>query len=203
MDKDADLRVVRTEQLIRTAFFKLIETLGFEKITVQNLTQKAAINRSTFYLHYTDKYDLLNTLETELLTGIRKILDALDFNVILQSVRDNRPMPHIIQILEYVKENERFYTLIMSSKGDPSFILKVGDLIRLVMMEMITKHGIMNRLKIPVNYAFSMVIAIITSFLTEWLRTGLKETPYELAGIATMVIRDIPHNLIDLEAVQF
>lgn len=198
MEKDKDLRIVRTEQLIRAAFFELLDKIGFEKITVQNLTQKAAINRSTFYLHYTDKYDLLNKLESEILEGLRVVITAIDFDEIINFSYAGKPFPHIIKILEYVKAHEQFYMLILSPKGDPSFISKIGDFIRSIMSEMIMKHGVLQKLKIPVNYVFSVFVAVITSFLNEWIRTGMKETPYELAGIMTLIIRDIPHKLIDL-----
>jgi AcrR family transcriptional regulator len=189
--------------MIREAFFELIEKIGFEKITVSNLTKKAVINRSTFYLHYTDKYDLLNKLETEVLNGVRAILATLDFETILSAADGSGPYPHIVKILNFVKDNERFYTLILSSKGDPSFITKVGELIRSVVSGVIQENNITSMFKVPVNYVIALFISTITGFLTEWTRTGMKESPYALACIFTDVIRHIPHKLIDLEAVQF
>lgn len=197
MKKDTDLRVIRTQQMIRTAFFVLIDKIGFEKITVQNLVKEAVINRSTFYLHYTDKFDLLDKLEKEILDGLREIILTLDINTIVTASNDDKPFPHIVKILEYVKKNERFYTLILGPNGDPSFINKIGEFIRLMMSEIIIDNGVFDKIKIPVNYLISVVIAVLTSFLNEWLRTGMKETPYELAVIMTMVIRDIPRRLID------
>jgi AcrR family transcriptional regulator len=197
MEKDTDLRIVRTQQLIKAAFFELIDKIGFEKITVQNLTQNAAINRSTFYLHYADKYDLLNKLEEEVLEGLREILTAIDLDEIINFSYDEKPFPHIIRILEYVNAHEQFYKMILSANGDPSFINKIGDFIRFNMTEIIMKYGVLKMLKIPVNYVFSVFVAVITSFLNEWIRSGMKETPYELAGIMTLVIRDIPHKLVD------
>jgi AcrR family transcriptional regulator len=198
MEKDTDLRVVRTQQLIRAAFFELVGTIGFEKITVQNLTKKAAVNRSTFYLHYTDKFDMLAKLEAEILDGLREILSTVDFDTVFNFVYDGEPFPHIVRILEYVKGHEQFYKLILGPKGDPSFIGKIGEFIRSIMSEIIVKYGVMDMLKIPVNYVIPMFVAIITSFLNEWVRTGMKETPYELASSLTLVIRDIPRGLIDL-----
>jgi AcrR family transcriptional regulator len=197
MERDPDLRVVRTQQMIKAAFFEMIEKIGFENITVQNLTRKAAINRSTFYLHYTDKYDLLNKLETEVLNGVKGILATLDFDTILKSADGSEPYPHIVKIMNFVKENERFYTLILSSKGDPAFIAKVGELIRSVMSGIIKENNIINKLKVPANYVIAMLIATITSFLSEWTRTGMRESPYELACIFTDVIRHIPYSLLN------
>ena len=65
MDKNIDLRISRTHKMIKEAFFELMDSIGFEKITVQGLTKKAMISRTTFYLHYQDKYDLLDKIENE------------------------------------------------------------------------------------------------------------------------------------------
>ena len=198
MEKDTDLRVVRTQQLIKAAFLELVGAVGFEKITVQSITKKAAVNRSTFYLHYTDKFDLLSSMEAEILSGLREILTVIDFDAIFNYTDDGKPFPHIVKILNYVKAHDRFYMLILGPKGDPSFINKIGEFIRSVMSEIIVKYGVLNKLRVPVNYVFSMFVAIITSFLSEWVRTGMKETPYALASSLTLVIRDFPRGLIDL-----
>ena len=196
MEKDTDLRIIRTRQMIKTAFFQLISEIGFEKITVQNITKKAVINRSTFYLHYTDKFHLLNQLENEILEGLKEILSKTDFDPILKGVSDEKPFPHVIKVLEYVKENEQFFTLIMSSNGDPSFINKMGEIAKFVMYEKVLRKGMFNKLKIPENYLSSLLISIFTSFINEWLKTGLKETPYEVAHMVTTFLRDVPKNLI-------
>ena len=47
--EQTDLRVIRTKKLIKDAFFSLIEEQGFEGVTVKQLTERAGINRGTFY----------------------------------------------------------------------------------------------------------------------------------------------------------
>lgn len=59
-DGSEDLRIKRTQRAIKDAFYSLVEEKGFEHITVKDITERAMISRNTFYLHYTDKYDLLN-----------------------------------------------------------------------------------------------------------------------------------------------
>jgi hypothetical protein len=87
----------------------------------------------------------------------------------------------------------------MGPKGDPAFINKVGDFIRSIMADTLVKQDILNKLKIPVHYLTSAFIAVIISFLNEWLRSGMKETPYELAYILTFIIRDFPNKVLDLK----
>jgi len=55
-----DPRVKRTRNLIQRAFEQLLAEKGFESISVQDVTDKAEINRATFYKHFVDKYALLD-----------------------------------------------------------------------------------------------------------------------------------------------
>ena len=55
-----DPRVKRTRNLILRAFEQLLGEKGFESISVQDVTDKAEINRATFYAHFPDKYALLD-----------------------------------------------------------------------------------------------------------------------------------------------
>lgn len=57
---EADPRVKRTRRLLQEAFLGLMGEKSFRDITVQDITDRATVNRATFYAHYEDKYDLLD-----------------------------------------------------------------------------------------------------------------------------------------------
>ena len=57
----ADPRVKRTRQLIERAFEELLAEKGFQPLTVQDITDRATVNRATFYAHFEDKYALLDS----------------------------------------------------------------------------------------------------------------------------------------------
>lgn len=62
MAQKVDLRIIKTRRSIEEAFIGLLEEKQFEKITVQNILDKALVNRKTFYKHYEDKYNLADTI---------------------------------------------------------------------------------------------------------------------------------------------
>lgn len=66
-DGTVDLRIKRTQAAIKKSFFELIEEKGFEHISVKDITDGAMISRNTFYLHYADKYELLNKICDDLM----------------------------------------------------------------------------------------------------------------------------------------
>ena len=78
LSESEDLRAIRTRKFIIEAFVELIETKAFNKITINDITQKAMINRATFYRHFLDKYDLMDTVVKENLMA-RFIMEPDDF----------------------------------------------------------------------------------------------------------------------------
>ena len=66
--KKQDPRNQRTRQNIMNGFMKLIKQKEFSDITITDITQEADINRSTFYYHFMDKYDLIDEIQREVLT---------------------------------------------------------------------------------------------------------------------------------------
>ena len=67
-----------TKQNLRDAFWELYQNAPIEKISIKEITDKAGYNRSTFYLYYTDIYDIRDQLEDRLLAEIRDIMSNID-----------------------------------------------------------------------------------------------------------------------------
>ena len=68
-----DPRVRRTRKLLEQAFQSLLQEKGFQSVTVQDIAERAEVNRATFYAHFDDKYNLLDTMMRE---RFREQLDA-------------------------------------------------------------------------------------------------------------------------------
>ena len=73
-----DRRVRKSQAAIRHAFIDLLHKYELEQITVQQISDLADVNRSTFYTHYIDKYDLLEKLEDEQVEIIRTFIEEGD-----------------------------------------------------------------------------------------------------------------------------
>lgn len=70
-----DLRYIKTEKLIRKTFHELVQEKDINHITVRELSERAEINKTTFYSHYETLPHLIDTLEKE---NIDYIMDNLD-----------------------------------------------------------------------------------------------------------------------------
>ena len=114
MEKKEDLRITKTKKLLYEALLKEMETKAFEDIKVNDLCAISMINRSTFYSHYNDKYDLfvylLNTLKNEL-------FDKLDENKFIVSTKEYY-MELIRLLLDHLEEHKKiYYSIILSNRN--------------------------------------------------------------------------------------
>jgi AcrR family transcriptional regulator len=62
----ADRRIRRTQQVLRQAFLEVLQEKGFAGTSIQDITERANVNRGTFYTHFADKYALLDTVMREM-----------------------------------------------------------------------------------------------------------------------------------------
>ena len=80
MAEKVDRRVRKTKAQLRAGLARLMQKKSIKEITVKELVEEVDINRSTFYLHYTDIYQMLESIEGELMDEISHLIDdyALD-----------------------------------------------------------------------------------------------------------------------------
>ena len=112
-----DLRVRRTRKLLMQALIDLTIENGFAAITVRDITERAMVNRSTFYRHYLDKYDLLEQYLNEVyeLTAEDPALAPKSG----QLTAETAPGP--INLLRHIQTLAEFYRVMLGPKGDPVF----------------------------------------------------------------------------------
>lgn len=107
-NKTSDLRVKRTCSLLSLALLDLMQTRSFDKISVMNICERAMVHRATFYLHFTDKYDLL-----------RYIMDRHAEQLTEASIKDNA---------EFIKDAaEKFFRDIEKNYGAYRNIVQKND----------------------------------------------------------------------------
>lgn len=99
-----DRRVVRTVRRIKDSFIELLKKEDFSKITVKMICDSADIERKTFYLHFKDKYELLDVI-------VKDHLDA--FREKVRSMPEKKPTYFYIEALKFCDRHhdlfERFY----------------------------------------------------------------------------------------------
>ena len=143
-----DRRIQKTRQLIMNTFIDLLAEKGFEKITISDIAERANINRGTVYLHYVDKFDLLDKcIETYVERLLHHCANSADTNLKASAFQS---------VFEYLEKNFTIYKLLLSNEGFGFFRSRLYDIIAQTVTEVI---GIK-----PENNAFSNEVT--THFLT-------------------------------------
>jgi AcrR family transcriptional regulator len=70
-----DRRILKSQEAIKKAVIELMSEKNFDLITIQDISDRANVSRRTIYLHYMDKYDLLDKLIEEHINGLREICE--------------------------------------------------------------------------------------------------------------------------------
>jgi AcrR family transcriptional regulator len=184
MSDRTDKRIVRTKRLLRDALTELMEEKGFEGITVRDLTEKAEINRGTFYLHYRDKYDLLEQSEEEILQAIEAISLGIDPKIALTYTNQAEPFPVILKLFEFFQENASFMKVVLGPKGDPSFPVKLKGLIKKIFLQNVAQLLNPETMMVPVEFFLSYVTSAHLGVIQHWLENGMEKSPREMTLIA-------------------
>ena len=190
-------RNTETKSLIKDAFTVLMKEKGFQTLTVSDITRKAGINRGTFYLHYVDKYDLLEKLEEDLLEDLTEIL-LKKYDNHFDNPKEIIPYQAILSALYYVKDDFDFIQVLVSENGDMSFVNRFKDLLQQSMKENILKTGILNYSQkgLPEDYANEILLSSTASVIMLWIRKGGIETPEEIAHIVNQSKDISPYELL-------
>lgn len=177
--KKLDPRVIRTRQLLRDALVSLIAEKGFDAITVQDIADRATLNRATFYLHYQDKHDLLIKSLHDAVDELVADIGPTEENVQLVSDGPQRP---IVQVFHHVAQHARFYQVMMGAAGVPSFIAGVRDYIAEITLHWLTiLQPNPEKSVVPLEIVANSLSWSLLGVLIWWLEHDLPQSPEYMA----------------------
>lgn len=107
-----DRRIVRTQEAIKKAFLELMSEKSFDSITIQDISDRANINRATVYLHYLDKFDLLDKIMEEHINNMSNLCESETEMDWIEST---------VHCIEYLESNYLFFATMLASGGAPYF----------------------------------------------------------------------------------
>ncbi len=168
-----DRRVRYTRMVLKKSLITLLEQKSIEKITVKEICGVADLNRSTFYAHYKDPYDLLRQIEEELLSELDIHFKKLNF---IDS--ESETFQLMKTIFEYIVANADLCRALMGEYGDIAFrrIMMIIQEQRMVEWE--------RRKELDpemVQYATLFGVSGSIGVIQKWLQSGMTKTASEMA----------------------
>lgn len=168
-----DGRIKYTKMVIRQAFIELLRERHIEKISVTDICKSADINRATFYRYYDNQYDLLSSIENEILEEIKiEVLDKTD------NIDD------LIRVIFCLfNERKEEWTLLLSDHADSRFISKIymffGGYFK---KDDFSDEGKMR---------YQFLLYGFSGLFNYWVKTGMKEAPEKMAEYAIQFRHDL------------
>lgn len=176
-----DRRIHKTRTTIVDAFVSLIFEKGFSAISVKDITTCADVNRSTFYAHYQDKFDLREKLTQEKLGELSRLIHPEHAGALMYNGNFDEPDPFFIELFTHLTENKRFYQAMLTRLEPEIFTIKLYEVIRESFYARIANRKMEQKLSVPLdillNYSSSSVMGVILN----WVNDPTMYTPQYMA----------------------
>ncbi len=173
MSEKLDRRKKYTRKVLKESLITLLADKPISAVTVKEVCEKADINRSTFYTHYSDQYDLLEKIEEEITEDMANYLNRYSYMIEEESIQLTQ------KILEYITDNKIVFRTLLNRNASPTFEKHMMKLTRQFMMNnwragSHVKEG-------DSKYLSTFVISGAIHVIKDWIENDMDKLPEEMA----------------------
>lgn len=184
MDQTRDRRIRRTRRQIRRALAQLMQQKSASEVTVKELVDLADINRSTFYLHYNDIFDLLAAVEQELFDEIHA---AVHIHPV--SSFEQEGLAFIEEVFSILYDNQEICAALVGPHGDMAFLHRIERMMEENVLQKLREDFPERRSSIDYGFAFCTTGAV--GLIKHWLAGGCAEPPREMTQLTYRMIHNM------------
>lgn len=177
-----DRRIQKTRQAIMDALIELMALKDFERITINEIAEKANVNRGTIYLHYVDKYALLNEC-------IEESLACLVKNCVPRHETTEGAKESIKATFEYMENHAFLYTTLLKNNGISTFRNQLTKMMQQNFESQIDMNG-SNR-DLPKDILVQFFASAIASVFEWWFTSDM---PYSAPEITEYLWKLLERN---------
>lgn len=192
-----DPRVIRTRKLLREALIELIPEKGYDEITIKDITDRATLNRATFYLHYRDKEDLLDRGFEEIwdeLTRENPFPKAPGGKLSLDATRET-----VLTDFEHLAKHAEFYRVMIGKHGVAHFIYRMQDYVyRSTEARLKALGPSRHKTDLPLEIVLQFVASAYVGLMHWWLDNDLPSAPGEMADLIVQLYGVSPFEALGL-----
>ncbi len=178
-DKKDSARVRMTKQMLRQAFTQLLLEKPIQNITVRELCEKAQVNRGTFYIHYKDIYDLMESIEEQMTRELGSVLSNLDVSPknVKGLVEPYR------EVFEFLKQNSDMCTILLGENSDFAFVNRLINIGKeYCLKQYMDCYPTAD--KKQTEYFYSFISSGCIGLLRQWAANDFKDSATSIAVMA-------------------
>lgn len=172
MTNKTDLRIVKTNNTLYEALVLLLKDKTFEEIKVSDICQKALVNRSTFYSHFNDKYELFMSL-------INNLKQELEND--LKSIEEDNLKDYYLKMIEvflnHVEDKKEIYKSILINNRNSIIMDMIYDTITEDINNRMKQH---NDKDVPNDIFSAYYLGAIVNIGIEWFKNDKKYSKEEI-----------------------
>lgn len=159
----------QTRDNLKQAFLELYAAKPIERISIREITDRAGYNRATFYLYFRDIYDVLATIEDDLLSFLDSVVDPL---VCKQDVY-GRMGTFLVLASRYTEP----FSILLGDNGDPSFTRRFKQRLEPLLDRLLVTRRALNphERELISTFYLSGVVAVVVSWLQDPRGMGIDE----------------------------
>lgn len=184
-----DRRVRKTESQLQAGLAKLMKKKSIREITVKELVEEVDINRSTFYLHYTDIYNMMYEVEEALMNEFQKVIEDHP-----EVSLEHGDVAYIKEIFEVLEKNRDICQALLGEYGDMTFVYRMEGLI--------AEHSVRSfKSQHPerveeLQYAYVFCLSGCIGMIKKWLEGDSDKTVEEMADITNVLLKGVQNACI-------
>ncbi|MCC2250434.1 MAG: TetR-like C-terminal domain-containing protein [Bacillota bacterium] len=179
MNPKLDRRKKYTRMVLKDSLISLLSTKQIAAITVKEICEQADINRSTFYTHYKDQFDLLRQIEEEIIADMNTYLSQHNFSEIEKSLQTTE------RLLEYIVSKSDICNVLLNENGDTSFERRVMEVARSFLIT--TWMDCQENDAAVSEYISTFIISGSIHVIKHWLANNMDKTPQQIAQIINSI----------------
>lgn len=180
-----DRRVIRSKMRMREALISLMQEKPFPEITAKDITDRADLNRATFYLHYNNVFDLLEELEEETVSGFARMLEETP-------IHENSTWEPILtgKVCDYIAENQaRCRCLLLNPRSD-CFTEKLTEIMKQKGQKIRKERGLEKEPR-QLDYVRHFVSCGAMGMVKQWLAEGMPLSKAEMVELTEKIMHPI------------
>lgn len=170
-------RTLYTKKIIKESIIELLQEKEIHQITVTDICNKAEINRGTFYTHYKDAYDLLQSMEDELFDQILKYALETPLETHLNTL--------LINVFDLIAQNKQLCKILFCKQRGSKVLDRILYIAYKLDIDKLVGNPDLN--DVYINYLIKYSIGGIISVIQVWLENDLRESPSDLVNFLNNV----------------
>lgn len=191
MTGKVDRRVRKTKAQLKEGLARLMLKKSIKEITVKELVDEVDINRSTFYLHYTDIYQMLQQIEEDALREISEVMK----NCQIDSNNTDGAFFFIVQFFNIMDSNKELCRALLGPHGDMAFVERIENLIAGTFLSQLPE-------KFPkddpnLKFAYAFILNGCIGLIRTWLSEPQQKSAEHMAELTYKLIENTTQGYLD------